>query len=104
MNEIPRVDPNIKTTKLANLVEEFGGAIIENLVSNELVSKIHEEIEPLVKNSPLGNDEFEGKMTTRTGGLIARSPQIRKLVANPLILSTIEEIFGILISKSIKAS
>ena len=94
MNEIPRVDPNIETTKLADLIEKFGAAIIENLICAELVNKIHKEVEPLVKNSPLGNDEFEGKMTTRTGGLIARSPLIRKLVANPLILSTIEEIFG----------
>ena len=94
MNELPRVTPDVEPTELADLFDLHGGVIVENMLSPEELEIIKSEILPMVRQSPSGQDEFEGKYTTRTGGLIARSPQIRKLVANPLILALVAAIFG----------
>jgi ectoine hydroxylase-related dioxygenase (phytanoyl-CoA dioxygenase family) len=94
MSELPRVAADINPIDLADLFDEHGGVIIENLISADEIELIKNEILLMVKQSPLGLDEFEGKSTTRTGGLIARSKEIRKLVANPLILAMIKDIFG----------
>lgn len=94
MNKLPRVTSDIKPIELADLFDEHGGVIVENMISTDELEHIKNEIMPMVKLSPLGQDEFEGKYTTRTGGLIARSKEIRNLVANPLILAMVEDIFG----------
>ena len=93
-NELPRVSPDVNPVELADLVDEFGGAIVENLLNPEQLALIKSEISPFVGESPVGEDEFEGKRTTRTAGLIARSQTIRNLVMTPLILSLVEELFG----------
>ncbi len=94
MSELPRVSPDIDATELADLFDEFGGVIVENVLSQEQVSGMRKELESFVAKTPLGHDEFEGKYTSRTGALAARSSLVRELIANPLILSTVDEVFG----------
>jgi ectoine hydroxylase-related dioxygenase (phytanoyl-CoA dioxygenase family) len=94
MNELPRVGADIDAVELADLVDEHGGAVIENLISADEVARIKAEITPLVDTSPPGQDEFEGKRTTRTGGIIAGSAAVRDAISNPLILAAVGDIFG----------
>jgi ectoine hydroxylase-related dioxygenase (phytanoyl-CoA dioxygenase family) len=94
MNELPRVTPDISASDLADNLDEFGGVIIENILSSKTIETINTEISPYIAATPTGHDEFEGKCTTRTGGFAARSAAVRKLIANPLVLNTVEEIFG----------
>ena len=94
MNELPRVPPDISAADLADLFDEFGGVIIENILSATEVLSIRTELDAFVAATPAGHDEFEGKYTSRTGALAARSPAVRSLIANPLMLSTVDEVFG----------
>jgi hypothetical protein len=54
--------------------------------SAELMDRIEEELGPWADRTPTGPDDFSGRRTRRTGGLVARSPSSRELVTNPLVL------------------
>jgi ectoine hydroxylase-related dioxygenase (phytanoyl-CoA dioxygenase family) len=44
------------------------------------------ELKPYVEGTPMGNDDFTGRRTQRTGALVARTPTCRELVMNPAVL------------------
>lgn len=94
MNELPRVDSSITAAELADLFDEFGGVIIENLIPADQLDLIKQEVTPFVDATPKGKDEFEGTKTSRTGGWVGRSPGIRDLMGHPLVVDTCAEIFG----------
>ncbi len=52
------------------------------------------ELEPFVEATPYSADDFGGRLTRRTGALIARSPTSRELVTNPLVRSVVGDILG----------
>jgi ectoine hydroxylase-related dioxygenase (phytanoyl-CoA dioxygenase family) len=65
-----------------------GCAVIERLAPAATLRAVEREIAPFVEATPPGRDDFAGRRTKRTGGLVARSPTCRELVAHPLILAT----------------
>ena len=69
-----------------------GALIIDDLASTELVDRIAAEMAEHVDATPHGSDDFSGRSTKRTGGLIARSVAARELVAHPLILDVTERL------------
>jgi ectoine hydroxylase-related dioxygenase (phytanoyl-CoA dioxygenase family) len=52
----------------------------------ELHRRVAAELDPWVKASPTGRDDFTGRLTSRTGALVARSEACRELVMHPVIL------------------
>lgn len=73
---------------------EHGYAIVDELVSNELMDRIAAEMAPHVEATPFGQDAFVGKQTRRTGSMIARSQAARELVMNPLAIATAGQFLG----------
>jgi ectoine hydroxylase-related dioxygenase (phytanoyl-CoA dioxygenase family) len=73
---------------------EHGYAIVDELVSNEFMDRIAEEMGPHIETTPFGQDAFVGKITRRTGSMIARSPAARELVMNPLAIATAGKFLG----------
>src|SRR5262245_2862333 len=47
-----------------------------------------DELAPWIVATPLGRDDFAGRRTRRTGGLVARSPTCHALIQHPLILAS----------------
>ena len=80
--------------ELAACLREHGYAIVDRLVPEDVMDKIEEEIDPFTKTVDYGTDSFLGKLTKRTGGLIARSPTVRDLVMNKLVLDTVGDILS----------
>lgn len=70
----------------ADIVRRDGAAIIDNVLTQAEVDAVAEELNPFIGATKCGRDEFSGRHTTRTGGLVARSPRCRELVMHPLIL------------------
>ncbi|HVA82196.1 MAG TPA: phytanoyl-CoA dioxygenase family protein [Candidatus Binataceae bacterium] len=68
-------------------LEQDGVVVIDKLVGTEIMDRIAEELRPWMEATPYGGDEFAGRRTRRTGGLVARSPACRELVMHPLVLS-----------------
>ena len=76
-------DPDLVTACLS----ENGYAIVDELASDELMDRVAAEMGPHIEATPYGQDHFVGKLTKRTGSMIARSPAARELVMNPLALA-----------------
>lgn len=68
---------------------EHGHVIIDSLATIEECDRINNELEPYYETSSLGDSEHAGRMTARTGALIARSPTVRKLIMNDLVLGVV---------------
>ena len=63
-----------------------GAAIVDRLVEPAVMDRVREELRPYIEATPFGPDEFAGRRTRRTGGLVARSATCRDLVMHPTAL------------------
>jgi Phytanoyl-CoA dioxygenase (PhyH) len=70
-----------------------GCAVVDRLVARSVMERVHAELEPWLARTPTG-DDFGGRCTRRTGGLVARSPSSRDLVMNPLVLGAVKDVLG----------
>lgn len=81
--------PNTATPEdVAAALREHGYCIVDNLVPTEMMDRIDAEMGPYVEHSLYGDDGFVGKLTKRTGAMIARSPAARELIMNPTAIGT----------------
>jgi ectoine hydroxylase-related dioxygenase (phytanoyl-CoA dioxygenase family) len=60
--------------------------IVDRLVPASRMDEIRAELAPWLDATRPGPDDFSGRRTRRTGGLVARSPLCRELVMHPLAL------------------
>ncbi|HVB78381.1 MAG TPA: phytanoyl-CoA dioxygenase family protein [Candidatus Binataceae bacterium] len=73
---------------IAAALTEDGAAIVDALAPASFMDRAAKELQPYIAATGMGRDDFAGRHTRRTGGLIARSESCRELVMNPLVLST----------------
>jgi Phytanoyl-CoA dioxygenase (PhyH) len=71
-----------------------GCVVVDNVVRPEVMDEVARELRPFAENTPLGPDDFSGRRTRRTGGLIARSPKSRELVMHPVVLGAVAKMLG----------
>lgn len=75
-------------------LREAGCAVIERLAPAEQLDRIAAELEPHLRATEPGADEFTGHNTRRTGALLARSHGFRDLAAHPLVLGALDRVLG----------
>jgi hypothetical protein len=68
-------------------VDADGAVILDGAIEPANADQVMAELRPFIEATPLGGDDFVGRRTTRTGALVARSPQCRALVMHPAILA-----------------
>src|SRR5258708_32227200 len=71
-----------------------GCVVVDRVVRPEVMDEVAEELRPFTDKTPIGADDFSGRRTRRTGGLIARSPKSRELVMNPTVLGAARKLLG----------
>jgi len=71
---------------LLKAIRRDGAIIVDGVMSSDEVSALRNEITPYMEASGNGSDEFAGLLTTRTGGLVMRSPACRDVLQNKLVL------------------
>ncbi|MDP1555814.1 MAG: phytanoyl-CoA dioxygenase family protein [Hyphomonas sp.] len=76
--------------EILKVLADDAAVIIDGLMPPDLLGRVRTEIMPYVEATPTGRDDFTGRLTTRTGALIARSPACRELVTDPLINAATE--------------
>ena len=86
---IPRFSASAAGADVAAGLAAEGCAIIERVVPTSLLDAAERELRPHLDATPAGSDDFAGRRTRRTGGLIARSATCRELVMHPLVLDTV---------------
>ena len=78
----PDTDPQV----IAKAVEEDGAIVLDDVIDPAFIAALRSETDPYMEGTPDGFDDFAGRLTTRTGGLMARSEKCRTLIAHPVIL------------------
>ncbi len=76
------------------IVEELkrsGALIIEDVLPQDRLQSLVSELRPFIDRTPAGHDDFLGRMTKRTGALVARSPQCRDLILHDTLLGAARE-------------
>jgi len=89
---IPRLPGNATPEAVADALAREGCAVVERLVPRALLDRARAELKPFLDATPVGPDDFSGRNTRRTGGLIARSETCRGVVTHPLVLGTVKNL------------
>jgi ectoine hydroxylase-related dioxygenase (phytanoyl-CoA dioxygenase family) len=86
---IERFSRDASAAEVAKALERDGCAIVERLAPRETMQRALEELRPWLEATATGPDDFSGRQTRRTGGLVGRSATCRELVMHPLVLDTV---------------
>jgi ectoine hydroxylase-related dioxygenase (phytanoyl-CoA dioxygenase family) len=84
---IQHLPANATGEQVAAILSEDGVVVIDNLISAAEMDSVAEELRPWTDATAFGPDDFSGRRTKRTGGLVARSQKCRDLVMNPTVLA-----------------
>src|SRR5690348_9707138 len=80
--------------EVAAVLAKDGVAVVDRLVAPAIMDQTFAELRPWIEATRVGPDDFAGRRTRRTGGLIARSQTCRDLIMNPLVLSTTRKVLA----------
>ena len=67
-------------------VQQDGAAILKDAIDPDTVRRMVGEVTPYIDATPMGQDDFTGRHTQRTGALVARTPTCRELILHPQVL------------------
>lgn len=91
---IEHLPASTSSERLAEVLERDGCAVVDRLAPLATLARLREELASYLDATPLGVDDFSGRRTRRTGGLVARSPAARELVTHPLVLDTVGRVLA----------
>jgi ectoine hydroxylase-related dioxygenase (phytanoyl-CoA dioxygenase family) len=82
---IPRLQSSASGADVAAALAAEGCAVVERVVPPATLLRVRDELGPYLDATPFGTDDFSGRRTRRTGGLVARSATARELIMHPLV-------------------
>jgi len=80
--------------KVAEALARDGCAIVDRVVSASARARLEQELAPWVAATQPGRDDFAGRRTRRTGGLIPRSPACHELILHPLVQGAVQRVLA----------
>ncbi|MCU1367976.1 MAG: hypothetical protein JWN39_3615 [Ilumatobacteraceae bacterium] len=92
MPEIPRLDASALAVEISAALLLHGAVIIERVLSAAECDQLLDELQPWYDSTPVGADDFSGRNTRRTGGLLTRCPSSAALVTNPVVLEVVDTV------------
>ncbi|MCU1400960.1 MAG: hypothetical protein JWN62_4069, partial [Acidimicrobiales bacterium] len=92
MPEIPRLDAAAPAVEISAALLLHGAVIIEHVLSSAECDQLLAELQPWYDTTPVGADDFSGRNTRRTGGLLTRCPSSAALVTNPVVLEVVDTV------------
>ncbi len=91
MPELKHFSPSDDRKDMLAAIKSDGAIIVDNVIAPDALKSVVTELSPYVEATHDGTDDFSGVHTTRTGGLVMRSPGCRDLIQDPLILGLCDE-------------
>jgi ectoine hydroxylase-related dioxygenase (phytanoyl-CoA dioxygenase family) len=91
---IERLPASTSSERVHEVLLRDGCAVVERLVPEETMRAALAELARWLDATPAGRDDFAGRRTRRTGGLVARSRTCRELIQHPLVLATTKELLA----------
>ena len=77
-------------------LSEDGACVVDQVATPEIMDQVAEELRPFTDATAFGPDNFSGRRTKRTGGLIARSKTCRELVMHPTVLGGVGMLLSVI--------
>ena len=94
MVTLPRFGADASVDEVEAALREAGCVVIEGIASIDELDRIAAELEPHLRATEPGADEFTGRNTRRTGALLARSRGFWDLAAHPTVLGALDRVLG----------
>ena len=91
---IERLPATTSPERVTEILARDGCAVIERLAPEDVMRSAQGELAPWIEATPAGRDDFAGRRTRRTGGLVARSPTCRALIQHPLVLAVTKQLLS----------
>ena len=91
---IRHVSATATVETIQTILAEDGVVVVDNLVTPEVMDQVRSELSPYIERTAAGIDDFTGRRTRRTGGLIARSVKFRDIVQHPLVLAIVRGVLA----------
>jgi ectoine hydroxylase-related dioxygenase (phytanoyl-CoA dioxygenase family) len=89
---VEHLDPSTAPEKISEILARDGCCVVDRVVAPGVMDRLREELGPYLESTRHGPDDFSGKHTRRTGGLIARSQTARELVEHPTVLGGVRSL------------
>lgn len=89
---IPRLSASSSVEDISAALSDHGAVIVERLLDAATCDRLQSELEPWVASTPVGADDFSGRNTRRTGGLLTKCPSSAELVAHPTVLDVVDKV------------
>lgn len=80
--------------ELVEVLDRDAALILDHALAGAQVDAILSEVEPFIAGTKPFDDDFVGRLTTRTGGLVARSKTAREAVVHPVVLAVADVFLG----------
>ncbi len=90
--EVAHLPRTVSIDEIHAVLHRDAVVVIDDLADPGTIDRVAEEMAPFVEATPAGSDDFSGRNTRRTGGLIARSPASHELVQHPIVLGVAERL------------
>ena len=88
---VTHLDPTAGGAEIAEVMRRDGAVIVDDVADGATLDAFFGEMQPFVEATPTGADDFSGRSTRRTGGLLARSKTAQDLVMHPTVIATCDE-------------
>ena len=86
MTELRHFPADAAPQSIAEALREDGACIIDDAMPPGQLERLKQEIMPYVEATRMGQDDFTGRSTSRTGALVARSETCRDLVMDERLI------------------
>lgn len=83
-----------KEAELRAVLDRDAALVLDHALAPAQVDAILAELEPFILGTQPIDDDFVGRRTTRTGGLVARSRTAREAVMHPTVLRAVNDYLG----------
>lgn len=87
-------DPDCDVKDILRAIEQDGACIVRDLLTEAMLAELDADATPLIERTEPSGDEWAGRKTRRTGGLIARCPASRAVAMHPLVLGAANAFLG----------
>lgn len=84
--QLTTLAPDAPIEAIQAALEADGAVILRDMLEPQARAHLVEQLTPYIDATPMGNDDFTGRKTQRTGALVARVPACRGLVTDTRIL------------------
>ena len=91
MSELVHLSADADTKTIVDTLTRDGALILDNVVDADFLAALRAETDPYMEATSNGGDDFAGRQTTRTGGLMMRSEKCRDMISDLRILTPCEQ-------------